>query len=273
MQITQDTLQEAQHMYVIASASADDILVRVTAREEIDWSCHVHDKFQIIYILSGTLHIEVEGISHFVTDRHLIWIPEGISHRLSSNNRQISLLVAYFHLDNVRNHSFAVFQTDELVARNLRFISKQTSINRYETPELFTFSSGFFGMLPLMCRKATFPVAPFILIKDSRLTPVLEYIKENINQDLSIESVAFHFGFSVRNLTRLFTESGIRFVHYLNYQRVVRAVEILADNTMNVEQTAYEVGFNSPGSFSRVFKQITGESPQQYVRNHVGKTV
>ena len=112
MQITQDTLQEAQRMYAIASSSADDILVRVTAREEIDWSCHVHDKFQIIYILSGTLHIEVEGISHFVTDRHLIWIPEGISHRLSSNNRQISLLVAYFHLDNVRNHSFAVFQTD-----------------------------------------------------------------------------------------------------------------------------------------------------------------
>lgn len=94
-----------------------------------------------------------------------------------------------------------------------------------------------------------------------------EYIKANLGKDLSIENVASHFGFSVRNLTRLFTNSGIRFVHYLNYQRVVRAIEILTDNVMNIEQTAYEVGFNSPNSFSRVFRQITGESPSKYIRH------
>ena len=95
------------------------------------------------------------------------------------------------------------------------------------------------------------------------MLPVLDYIKANLNQDLSIEHVAFCFGFSVRNLTRLFTNSGIRFVHYLNYLRIVRAIEILTDNAMNIEQTAYEVGFNSPNSFGRVFKQITGESPSE----------
>ena len=94
----------------------------------------------------------------------------------------------------------------------------------------------------------------------------LDYIKANLNQDLSIEHVAFCFGFSVRNLTRLFTNSGIRFVHYLNYLRIVRAIEILTDNAMNIEQTAYEVGFNSPNSFGRVFKQITGESPSDYIK-------
>lgn len=36
---------------------------------------------------------------------------------------------------------------------------------------------------------------------------------------------------------------------------------------MNIEQTAYEVGFNSPNSFGRVFKQITGESPSDYIKS------
>lgn len=122
-------------------------------------------------------------------------------------------------------------------------------------------------MLPHICKRTSFPAQPFIIPKDVRLLPVLDYVKSNLNQDLTIERVASYFGFSVRNLTRLFTNSGIRFVHYLNYQRIVRGIEILTDDAMNIEQTAYEVGFNSPNSFSRVFKQITGESPSEYIRN------
>lgn len=51
-----------------------------------------------------------------------------------------------------------------------------------------------------------------------------------------------------------------------NDQRIVRAIEILTDNVLNIEQTAYEVGFNSPNSFTRVFKQVTGEPPSAYFR-------
>lgn len=266
MQFRQDILEEEQRMSIISQTSEDEVLVRVTGNEEINWSSHSHNKYQIIYILSGTLHIEVDGVSHFVTDKHLVWIPAGMQHRLSSRNRQISLLVAYFNIDVLKENNLGVYQTDEMVARNLKFISMQPCISRSATPELFAFSTGFFSILPLVCRKAALPFDPFILIKDSRLFPVLEYINANISMNLSIESVASHFGFSMRNLTRLFTESGIRFVHYLNYQRIIRAIEILSDNTLNIEQTAYEVGFNSPNSFSRVFKQIMGESPQQYIK-------
>lgn len=51
-----------------------------------------------------------------------------------------------------------------------------------------------------------------------------------------------------------------------NDQRIVRAIEILTDNVLNIEQTAYEVGFNSPNSFTLVFKQVTGEPPSAYFR-------
>lgn len=246
MQFTPDSSIQEERLLLVEKMSADEILTKVTGREEVDLYLHMHNRHQIIYILSGTLHIEVEGVNHFVTDHHLVWIPAGISHRLSSNNRQISLLTSYFYAEKVRNDWFAVYQTDEMLARNLKFISQQGSVIRREKPEIFTFSMSFLCMLPLVCRKASFPTQPFIIAHDNRLLPVLEYIKANLGKDLSIENVASHFGFSVRNLTRLFTNSGIRFVHYLNYQRVVRAIEILTDNVMNIEQTAYEVGFNSP---------------------------
>lgn len=260
-------MKTGQEKYIssIESTSTDDILIKNTGREEVDWSPHVHNKHQIIYILSGTLHIEVNNIIYFVTDRHLIWIPAGISHHLSSNNHQISLLVCYFYNNGLKNDGFSIYGTNELIAHNLQFISTYTHINKYQTSEVFSFTASFFMLLPSICKERLFPALPFIT-KDSRLLPVLEYINANINQDLNIEGVASYFGFSVRNLTRLFTSSNIRFVNYLNYQRVVRAIEILTDNTMNIEQTSYEVGFNSPNSFYRVFKQITGKSPSEYIR-------
>lgn len=266
MQITPNLQGRERHLSLIERLPAEEILTKVTGREEVNLPSHAHNRHQIVYILSGTLHIEVEGVNHFVTNRHLVWIPGGVTHRLSSNNRQISLLVMYFCLEDWESSHFAVYRTDEMVARNLHFISSYRRIRKQLMPEIFQFSMGFFRMLPCVCQEAAFPVQPFVIAQDSRLLPVLEYMKAHLSQDLCIEGVASTFGFSVRNLTRLFTNSGIRFVHYLNYQRVVRAIELLSDQAMGIEQVAYEVGFNSPNSFSRVFKHITGESPSTFVR-------
>ena len=266
MQITPENSVTEERLSLIEEIPANVIFTKVTGREEVSLHSHVHNRHQVIYILSGTLHVEVAGSSYFVTGRHLIWIPNGVEHRLSSNNTQISLLTSYFCLKDIMEDCFAIYKTDELVVRNLNFISTHEYVDKSRTPEIFAFAMGFFGVLPYICKEASFPAQPFIIPKDIRLLPVLDYIKANLNQDLSIEHVAFCFGFSVRNLTRLFTNSGIRFVHYLNYLRIVRAIEILTDNAMNIEQTAYEVGFNSPNSFGRVFKQITGESPSDYIK-------
>lgn len=266
MQITPECAGTEKRIAGIEQMSAEEVLTKVIGLEEINLQPHAHNRHQILYILSGTLHVETGGVVHFVTDGQLVWIPGGVTHRLSSNNRQISLLTSYFVLEEVKHDRFGIYQADELIARTLQMISAYECVSRCIMPEMFRFVTGFYMILPLIGRKASFPAQPVILTQDSRLLPVLDYMKENLGQDLTIEQVAEHFGFSVRNLTRLFTNSGIRFVHYLNYQRVIRAIEILADHVMNVEQTAYEVGFTSPNSFSRVFRQITGESPSVYVR-------
>ena len=266
MQFTPHKSEVEKHISSIESTSIDKIIIKLTDKEEIELMIHQHNRHQIIYILSGTLHIQIGDITHFVKDKHLVWIPCGISHRLSSNNRQIKLLTCYFSLDNTKSDKFSIYRTDEFIAHNLRFISIYNEIDKYQSPELYSFLINFLKLIPQICKVASFPTHPSIIIRDNRLFPVLEYIKTHINQAITIESTAKQFGFSVRNLTRMFTNSGIRFVHFLNYHRVIKAIEILTDDAMNIEQTAYEVGFNSPNSFTRVFKQITGESPSKYIR-------
>lgn len=70
MQFTPDSSIQEERLLLVENMSADEILTKVTGREEVDLYLHMHNRHQIIYILSGTLHIEVEGVNHFVTDHH-----------------------------------------------------------------------------------------------------------------------------------------------------------------------------------------------------------
>lgn len=243
----------------------DVVFIRLTGLEEINWSAHSHNRHQIIYVLSGTLHVETDDLSYFAGDRHFVWIPRGVNHRLSSNNSRISLMVIYFcHSSDVQEH-LSVFLADDFVARNLEYIAGQKLISRSATPELYGYVVSLFRLMPKVCREGVFPALPVISGRNVRIVSVLKYISDNLEKELSLSSVASATGYSVRNLTRLFTGAGIRFVHFVNYRRVVRAMEILTDSDISIEQAAYCVGFNSPGTFSRVFRRITGESPSEFL--------
>ena len=47
----------------------------------------------------------------------------------------------------------------------------------------------------------------------------------------------------------------------------MRAIELFADGGKTMQQIAYEVGFSTPNNFNRVFRQITGMSPHNFVKN------
>ncbi|WP_326752867.1 AraC family transcriptional regulator [Streptomyces hirsutus] len=51
---------------------------------------------------------------------------------------------------------------------------------------------------------------------------------------------------------------------YLQRRRVERAMFLLRETGRSVTDIGFEVGFNSPGTFSRTFRDIVGRSPRAY---------
>lgn len=51
---------------------------------------------------------------------------------------------------------------------------------------------------------------------------------------------------------------------YLQRRRVERAMYLLGYTARDVTDISFEVGFASPGTFSRTFRQVTGQSPSQF---------
>jgi AraC-like DNA-binding protein len=60
---------------------------------------------------------------------------------------------------------------------------------------------------------------------------------------------------------------------YLQRRRVERAMSLLRDTDRRVTDICFEVGFASPGTFSRTFRDIVGSSPREYRREAVAAGV
>ena len=263
--------EQREYLAHIGASDREEILIKRTGWEAINLPTHAHEKFQIIYTLSGTLHIKIGSNTYFVPERHLAWIPSRTKHKISSNSRQVALICFYIDLpvegDQDPKALFYIWGIRPLIGENLKFIASHAPCIRCSThPDLYRYASSFFNLMPQINPKETFLLRPLIIPNDPRLAPVLNYINRHLSDRLDMELLASRFHLSTRNLSRLFNTSKIRFSSLVNHWRILRAIELMSDRDKTSQEIAYEVGFNTPNSFNRVFKQITGTSPRMYLQ-------
>ena len=104
------------------------------------------------------------------------------------------------------------------------------------------------------------------IIVRQTLTPMdkaIQYIKENIDQPLSSKAVADYFNMSLSNFSHTFKKYvGQTPNKYINTLKMGQAKNLLA--TMSVTEAAFELGYETPSHFIRLFKQYYNLTPKQY---------
>ncbi|MDB5136043.1 MAG: hypothetical protein JWP37_2646, partial [Mucilaginibacter sp.] len=68
-----------------------------------------------------------------------------------------------------------------------------------------------------------------------------------------------------RTLSRLFKqETGMTIFQFIKTSRMQKALELMEDPAMNISEIVYHIGYESTATFSNLFKQLVGISPQKY---------
>ncbi len=99
----------------------------------------------------------------------------------------------------------------------------------------------------------------------SRFNSVLNYINEYYAEDLTLEMVAEHSGFSKFHFSRLFKKyTNTTFYDYLIYKRLQAAEQMLADADLSITEVALRTGFSSISTFNRTFKRKKNCTPREY---------
>jgi two-component system response regulator YesN len=93
----------------------------------------------------------------------------------------------------------------------------------------------------------------------------IRIIHENYGQDISLPNAAKKLYISPNYLSKIFSaEMGKSFSRYLLEYRVTAAKKLLRENNDKVYEIAEKVGYDDVVHFSKIFKQVTGLSPNQY---------
>ncbi len=99
---------------------------------------------------------------------------------------------------------------------------------------------------------------------------VKKYIKEHIEEKLTLNKVAKEFNISSNYLSILFSKhSDIGFSDYVNQKKVEAAKKMMADGNYKMYEISDKLGFESAFYFSRVFKKVTGMSPRDYMNQNI----
>ncbi len=98
-----------------------------------------------------------------------------------------------------------------------------------------------------------------------RFNSVLNYINEYYAEDLTLEMVAEHSGFSKFHFSRLFKKyTNTTFYDYLIYKRLQAAEQLLAEADLSITDIALRTGFSSISTFNRTFKRKKNCTPREY---------
>ncbi len=94
------------------------------------------------------------------------------------------------------------------------------------------------------------------------------YIDKNYTDDISLEDVAKEVSLSPHYFSRLFKdETDENFIDYITRMRINNAKQLMKLNKMTIKEICFQVGYQDPNYFSRLFKKIENITPSEYIKN------
>ena len=99
----------------------------------------------------------------------------------------------------------------------------------------------------------------------AKLQPIQSWIHAHACEHITLERIAREFEFHPSYLSRRYKEEmGISIVDQITAFRLERAKWLLASSSRTIQEIAYEVGYNDPRYFMRIFKRRELVTPSEY---------
>ncbi|MBQ2935279.1 MAG: helix-turn-helix transcriptional regulator [Lachnospiraceae bacterium] len=229
-----------------------------------------------IYMISGELHVNYQSQHYTASDGEIILLNCNQPHAYYCNS---SCEFIFFHYDGptmvtVTNHLIAqnnapVFRLSNHTQLSDALFSVLTTLEQGEYPSDITLSCTSYQIL---CQMQSFNYvttgAPSSV--SDTIAEVIEYMKKNIQEPLSLDIIAAHVNISPSYLSHQFrTQTGCSPIEYLAGLKINYAKTILRSTTRTIADIADSLGYSSSASFINAFTSRVGISPGQFRKSSI----
>lgn len=99
----------------------------------------------------------------------------------------------------------------------------------------------------------------------SKLNKTIEYIENNLDQELNLQIVSDFNHYSKYHFSRIFlSEMNSSIMTYIRLRRIIRSKHTLLESNYKITHIAFSYGFNNIDTYIRSFKTVFGVTPTFY---------
>ncbi|MGD1847130.1 MAG: helix-turn-helix domain-containing protein [Salibacteraceae bacterium] len=259
------------------------LIEKIVIRPPFSYNAIFHDEGCFIYVKGAKTKLMSSEVSLELKDREAVLLKCGtyFADWMKEATQPVTIIAIHLYPDLLRhlymNELPKSFQQRE-VKEQVKTITPDEIITKFIESIEFYFENPILvndDLLELKIKELI-----LLLIQTKNASTVLELVEElysprvanlkkviNLHQyeNLSIEKLATLCGLSVSSFKREFRD-----VYndspgsYLNAKKIEKAKELLQAGNLSVSEISYEVGFNDPHYFTRMFKKKEGVPPNTY---------
>ena len=258
-------------------------IFHIRDKKDIKFEYHHHDFSKIVILIDGDLTYYIEGKAYILKPWDILFVNKNEIHKPVVNpNKYYERIVIWLNPDFMAKYAqgnnnllkcfeVAIKNNYNLLRLNMKSIDIiknliqdiQNCNNSNEFGSEILKESLFVQLMVLMNRLFLNRDIEDIQY-DKTIEGVLNYINSNLENDLSIDTIASEFFISKYYLMRKFkNQIGSSIHNYVVQKRLILARSLISDG-LSMSSVCSRCGFNDYSSFVRAFKKVYGVSPSNY---------
>ena len=262
-------------------------IFHIRDKKDIKFEYHHHDFSKIVILIDGDLTYYIEGKAYILKPWDILFVNKNEIHKpVVNSDKYYERIVIWLNPDFMAKYAqgnndllkcfeVAIKNNYNLLRLNMKSIEViknliqdiQNCNNSNEFGSEILKESLFVQLMVLMNRL-------FLnsdknrdiedIQYDKTIEGVLNYINSNLENDLSIDTIASEFFISKYYLMRKFkNQIGSSIHNYVVQKRLILARSLISEG-LSMSSVCSRCGFNDYSSFVRAFKKVYGVSPSNY---------
>ena len=259
-------------------------------KKDMEFELHYHDFNKIIVFISGNVSYLIEGKAYKLKPWDILFVSSNDLHKVIINNdepyERIMIWVnsKFLEMHNKNNNNLLTcFQLSSKLKINLfrmeehnislikhTLFSLESATKDKEFGNIVLKNSLFIQLMVYLNRlfmKNTNHIEKNDIEYDKQIEEIINYIKENLQENLSIDTLSSKFFINKYYLMHKFkSQTGYTVHKYIQQKRLTFSKSLIIKGH-KITEVYIKCGFGDYSSFIRAFKKAYGISPKDYYKN------
>ena len=255
-------------------------IFHIRDKKDIKFEYHHHDFSKIVILIDGDLTYYIEGKAYILKPWDILFVNKNEIHKPVVNpDKYYERIVIWLNPDFMAKYAqgnndllkcfeVAIKNNYNLLRLNMKSIEVIKNCNNSNEFGSEILKESLFVQLMVLMNRLFLNSDKNRDIEDIQydktIEGVLNYINSNLENDLSIDTIASEFFISKYYLMRKFkNQIGSSIHNYVVQKRLILARSLISDG-LSMSSVCSRCGFNDYSSFVRAFKKVYGVSPSNY---------